>query len=145
MYEIPYWIAGLTVSDIASHLAERGLSCEGPTPRGETMSSWECRASSDAEGIEREVSIVGQDPERVRSITATVSGDGRMPPEEAAADFLGFVAVLPYEGADPAQAKQWVKENVTSGGKLAIGSANFELYGEERARVLRIVAVGERG
>ncbi len=145
MYEIPYWIAGLTVPDIASYLSERGLSCEGPTPRGETMSSWECRASSQSGNVEREISIVGQDPERVRSVTATVYGDGRMPPEEAVADFLGFVAALPYEGAEPAQAKHWVKEHVTSGGKLAIGSANFELYGEEQARVLRIIAVGEPG
>jgi hypothetical protein len=108
------------------------------------MSLWECRPSSGAESIEREVSIVGQDPEQIRSITATVSGD-RRPPEEAAADFLGFVAALSYEGAEPARAKQWVKENVSSGGKLTIGSANLELYGEERARVLRIVAIAEPG
>lgn len=52
--------------------------------------------------IRREVSIVGREPEGVRSVTATVSGDeGGIPPEQAA-DFLGFVAALPYEGAKPA-------------------------------------------
>jgi hypothetical protein len=144
MYEVPYWIAGLAVPDIVSHLADHGLDCEGPRPRGETMSSWECRPPSKAGGVEREVPIVGQDRERIRSVTARVSGDDSgMPPEEAAADFLGFVATLPYEGADPARAGQWVRENVTSGGKLTIGTANFELYSEERARILRIIAAGD--
>jgi hypothetical protein len=52
--------------------------------------------------IRREVSIVDREPEEVRSVTATVSGDeGGIPPEQAA-DFLGFVAALPYEGPEPA-------------------------------------------
>lgn len=140
MYEEPYWIAGLTVPDIVSHLSQRGFSCERPTPRGETMSSWECKAPLNAEGVRREISIVGRDPERIRSVTATVSGEGGIPPEEVAADFLGFVVTLPYDGAEPARARQWVVENATSGGNLVIGSANLELLREERARVLRIVS-----
>ncbi len=144
MYEVPDWIDGLTVSDVASHLAQHGLNCEGPSPRGETMRSWECKAPSDAEGIEREVSIIGQDPDRIRLVTATVSRDDEAPPEEAAADFLGYVASLSYEGANPAQARRWVAENVTSGGKLPMGAAIFELYSEKRAWVLRIVAAGEQ-
>jgi hypothetical protein len=67
-----------------------------------------------------------------------------MPSDEAAADFLGFVATLLYEGAEPARARQWVVENVSSGGKLTIGNANFELSSEERARVLRIVSTQSR-
>jgi hypothetical protein len=143
MYEIPYWISGMTVPEIISHLADHNLDCEGPYPRGETMSQWECRPPSNADGVEREVTIVGQNPEQIRLVVATISGDGEMPPEEEAADFLGSVAALPYEEADPGQARQWTRENMASGGKLTIGSAKFELYGEEVMRVLRIVAVGE--
>ncbi len=145
MYEQPYWIAGLTVPDVVSYLNERGLTCEGPAPRGETMRSWECKAPSNAESVEREVSIVGRDAEHIRSVTATVSGEGAIPSEEDAGDFLRFAAALPYEGAEPARARQWVKENVTSGGKLPIGNVNLELLSEERARILRIVATGEPG
>ena len=144
MYEQPYWISGLTVPDVVSHLSRRGLTCEGPAPRGETMDSWECRAPSDAEGLQREVSIVGRDPGWVRSVRARISSAGDMPSDEAAADFLGFVATLLYEGAEPARARQWVVENVSSGGKLTIGNANFELSSEERARVLRIVSTPNR-
>jgi len=142
MYEMPYWISGLTIPEISSHLADHGLECEGPYPRGETMSSWDCRPPSAAGSLEREVAIVGQSPERIRTVTARLSDQNEMPPEEAAVDFLGFVATLPYEGADPGQARQWVEENVASGGKLTIGTASFELYDEEKARVLRIVAAG---
>jgi len=144
MYEQPYWISGLTVPDVVSYLSPRGLTCEGPAPRGETMDSWECRAPSDAEGLQREVSIVGRDAGRVRSVSARISREGDMPSDEAAADFLGFVATLLYEGAEPARARQWVVENVSSGGKLTIGNANFELSSEERARVLRIVSTQNR-
>src|SRR5215208_3810129 len=79
-----------------------------------------------------------------RSVSARISGEGGMPSDEAAADFLGFVATLLYEGAEPARARQWVVENVSSGGKLTIGNANFELSSEERARVLRIVSTQSR-
>jgi hypothetical protein len=127
MYEVPYWIAGLAVPDIVSHLADHGLDCEGPRPRGETMSSWECRPPSKAGGVEREVSIVGQDRERIRSVTARVSGDDSgMPPEEAAADFLGFVATLPYEGADPAR-----------GGAVGEGERDLRREADHRNRELR--------
>ncbi len=142
MYEVPYWISGLSIPEISSHLADHGLECEGPYPHGETMSSWECRPPSAAGGVEREVSIVGQDAERIRLVTARISSDNEMPSEEAAADFLGSVAALPYEEANPGEARQWVNENVTSGGKLTIGTASIELYGEERARILRLVAAG---
>ncbi len=112
MYEQPYWIAGLAVPDVVDHLSQHGLVCDECASRGETMRSWECKAPSNAEGVRREVSIIGRDSEGVRSVTATVSGDeGRMPPERAAADFLSFVAMLPYEGAQPARARQWVVEN----------------------------------
>lgn len=54
VYEQPYWIASLA----ASELKERGLSCEGPTLRGETMSAWECKGSSGESDASYEVSIV---------------------------------------------------------------------------------------
>jgi len=142
MYEMPYWISGLSMPKILSHLADHGLECEGPYPLGETMNSWECRPPSAAGEDRREVSIVGQDSEHIRLVTARISRDDEMPAEEAAADFLGFVAALPYEEANPGEARQWVSENVTSGGKLTIGTASFELYGKERAQVLRVVASG---
>lgn len=138
MYEQPYWIADLTTIEVLDRLQERDLSCEEPAPRGETMSIWECKGSS--EGHSYEVSIVGRDDERLRSVTARVGSDGGEPPEEVATDFLAFVASLPYEGSQATQAQQWVRESAGSGGKLNLGNTNLELLSEERSRVLRIVS-----
>ncbi len=140
MYEQPYWIAGLTVPEVLDRLQERGLSCEGPTPRGETMSTWECEGSSDENNASYQVSIVGRDAEHVRSITARVGSEGGVPPKALATDFLAFVASLPYEEAQLAQALQWVRESASSGGKLSLGNANLEFLSEEDTRVLRIVS-----
>jgi hypothetical protein len=140
MYEQPYWIAGLSAPEVLDRLKERGLSCRGPTPRGETMSAWECKGSSRESDASYEVSIIGRDAERVRSVTARVRSERGMPPEEVATGFLAFVASLPYEGAQSAQAQQWVRDSAGSGGKLSLGNANLELLSEEEARVLRIVS-----
>ena len=64
------------------------------------------------------------------------------PPDEAAIGFLAFVASMPYDGAQRAQAEQWVRENTRSGGKLELGTANLELSKEENAHVLSIVSRG---
>lgn len=72
MYEQPYWIAGLAATEVLDRLKERSLSCEGPTQRGETMSIWECKGSSRESDASYEVSIVGRDAERLRSVTARV-------------------------------------------------------------------------
>lgn len=140
MYEEPYWISGLAVPKIIDGLQECDLFCEGPTPRGETMSAWECKGSAEEHEASYEVSIVGRDAEHVRTVTAKVGSRGEMPSEEVATDFLAFVASLPYEGGQSAQAQQWVRESAGSGGKLSLGNANLELSSEEKARVLRIVS-----
>ena len=65
------------------------------------------------------------------------------PPDEAAIGwFLAFVASMPYDGAQRAQAEQWARENTRSGGKLELGTANLELSKEENAHVLSIVSRG---
>lgn len=140
MYEQPYWIAGLTVLEVPDRLKERYLSCEGLTPRGETMNVWECEGSPGENDAGYEVSIVGQGAECARTVTAKVGGEGGVLLEEVAMDFLTFVASLPYEGAQLARAQQSVRESASSGGKLSLSNANLELLSEEEARVLRIVS-----
>lgn len=139
MYEQPYWIEGLKTSEMLARLAERGLSCEGPIQRGETMSDWECEGYSEEDGVRYRASVVGRD-EDVRLVAASVEGEAGPPPDEAAMDFLAFVASIPYERTQRAQARQWVRENTSSGGKLELGSANLELSKEENAHVLRMVS-----
>ena len=80
-------------------------------------------------------------PTQIEYVTATALGYGNA----GAATFLGFVATLPYDGARPNEARQWVEERVTrGGGETTIGAAVFRLSGPQDARTLDIKAVGSR-
>lgn len=58
--------------------------------------------------------------------------------------YFGFSATVPYAGAEPEKAKQWVVENVSKAVKpgnvysTEIGPVTFELFGTEYFRTLRI-------
>lgn len=138
MREGPFWISGLTVSALLDRLKLHGLECEGPQPRGETMSQWECKGNS--EDAQYEVSIVGQDSERVRLVEARVSTASGVPSRDSAAEFMAFVVSIPYGESDLLQAQQWAREKVGSGGKTELGNTNLEMTSEEQTYVLRIVA-----
>ncbi|AEE95789.1 DUF4190 domain-containing protein [Mahella australiensis] len=58
--------------------------------------------------------------------------------------YFGYCATIPYDGADPEKAKQWVEDNAKKAIKpgtvlsTQIGSASFEMFGTEYMRTLRI-------
>lgn len=58
--------------------------------------------------------------------------------------YFGFCATLPYDGAEPAKAKQWVSNNVRKATKAGnvistqIGPAKFEMFGTTYFRTLRV-------
>lgn len=50
---------------------------------------------------------------------------------KSAAQFLGFVATLPYDGSDPDKARLWVAENISKPrAETIIGPVWFELRGD---------------
>ena len=61
--------------------------------------------------------------------------------------YFGYCATVPYDDAEPEKAKQWVEENVekaTEPGNVLstqIGSVQFEMFGTEYFRTLRIKPV----
>jgi len=63
--------------------------------------------------------------------------------------YFGYCATVPYDGAEPEKAKQWVVDNVSKaikpGNVLSsqIGPASFEMFGTEYIRTLRIKPVTE--
>ena len=62
--------------------------------------------------------------------------------------FLGFIATLPYTGAKPTDAQNWVKDNVSKpGATMTIATAVFEIDrtpSDISSRRLNIIAVGAR-
>lgn len=68
--------------------------------------------------------------------------------DQSAGVFLGFIATLPYAGAKPTDAQNWVKDNAAKpGATMTIGTAFFEIDptpSDIGSRRLSIVAVGAR-
>lgn len=86
------------------------------------------------------MTVPGESANRIDSVSATVvvyNGS-----DTPAADFLGFLATVPFDGDDPATARSWVAANISTGGTMEIGSARFTLSGPLGGRSLDIIAFG---
>lgn len=92
-------------------------------------------------GATYRVDVVGSSAEEIRRVAASFLG---VPPHATAAhgiDFLGFVATVPYQGAEPARAQAWVRDHYGIDAETVIGGAHFRLSHHEPWADLRIVAV----
>ena len=141
----PDVIVGFVVANVTMNLERRGFRCEGPRQL-QTLASWTCRGSQGAE-VEFLVDVLGASPTRVRSINASVIQSQAQPSDAIAAEFLGFVATVPYTDAEPQRAREWVAANIArSDATMTIGTARFTLSKAQtgRAHTLDIVAVGAR-
>ena len=57
-------------------------------------------------------------------------------------DFLGYVASIPYEGSKPAEAREWLKNNIHHNASITIGNVRFEIVANApRARILNVLPV----
>ena len=54
------------------------------------------------------------------------------------ANFLTFIASLPYEGSKPGEAQAWVMANLGKETEKMFGPVKFQLFKEERTRMLRL-------
>jgi hypothetical protein len=134
----PQFIRGLAAVDITGNLEDLGFECDGPHQL-QTLQEWVCeRGTFSPDNIF--VSVLGASASQIRSVDASylhVSGD-----LSAAADFLGFIATIPYEDASPADAQAWVEANISGSADTTFGSANYSLYGPDTGKTLEIVATG---
>ncbi len=127
-------IPGLKPVDVYGELHyRRDLSVAGPV-RDEGRLIWDCRKN--VNGTVFSVLITSQNDESIEVIEA--STDGADP--DSAKDFLGFVASIKYEGADPEAARAWVLDNLgQSDAETVIAGVKFRLMrGAHSASVLRI-------
>jgi hypothetical protein len=89
-------------------------------------------------------SISGILPLHVHSVSFAVVGVDEAGVESTAKYYLAYVASLPYDGADPTAAKEWVEATLKSTSKSGgskwktIGGVKFELAGTDFARTLTI-------
>lgn len=78
------------------------------------------------------VRIAGDEPEKIVEIRASYTNYSKGETNKLATDFLSFIATLPYENANPEQAKKWVQENISKNSKTEIAGATFEIFANSK-------------
>ena len=117
------------------------MTCSGPVTSD--MQVWECVGLSPS-GNRLTTVINGLDAGHIVSLTGAVNQPDKADP--AAAGFLGFVAALPFQGSQAAQAQDWVSQHLTDEGRTAIGGAGgspptiLSLSGTPGLRILEVYA-----
>jgi hypothetical protein len=121
-------------------LEEKGFTLK--RNMGNTLAQWTCTQTDGAMDLHCTLLSKPGDIQRVYAITATIQDGNAVPNLIEAAGFLGWVASLPYDGAQQEAAKQWVSDQVLSGvnGSKIISGVKFDLYLQPRSRMLRVAA-----
>ena len=133
----PSNIPGLTPQDVYLSLENRGFTCSEPElmePEDEVR--WTCERQ-EAKGRYL-VEITSKDANSVRLLKAWVISHERARADALAGDFLGYIARVPYEGAQPEEAKAWVEQNVGSKASAEFGGVSYTLGGKAGRRFLEL-------
>jgi hypothetical protein len=135
-------IPDLSVMDVIGNLkyfaTDVDFRCTGPTAAEGNNIFWSCAANSRGERGSYEVTLVGDDPLTIFSVTATVHGVS----EETAASFFSYVASLSLQDTDPLNPEAWMQEKVPTGGRTATGGKALSVYGTKEVRTLEVVPIG---
>jgi hypothetical protein len=135
-------IPDLSAMDVIGNLkyfaADVPFRCTGPTAAEGDKILWSCAASARGERGSYEVTVVGDDPLTIFSVTATVHGIS----EETATSFFSYVAGLCLRDTDPLNPEAWMQENVPTGGQTTTGGTALSVYGTKEVRTLEVVAIG---
>ena len=137
----PSFIQGLTRVDVTINLERRGFQCSGQQFMRNRV-AWVCRSAALDGSYEFTVDIQGASSTQIDFVNAIALNYGSRPTEQVAVDFLGYIASVPYEGSRPAEARQWLIQNIAAGGEMTIGTAHFRLFGSGRNRNLQITSLG---
>lgn len=143
--EAPPGIPGLEHGSLRLNLKDIGFECKPidsiQSGGQQTVTVSGCQKQED--GYLMGIDTASRDPNDLDQIKAYVVFTGEPDPAVAEA-FLGMIAGLPYEGADPDAATAWVKENLaaiqgdTDVKTAWFGPVHFELSGNEQGKNLRV-------
>lgn len=132
-------LPGLTADDLYRNLEEKGFLADGASSgeKGEWTFAME-RAN-----VSCFVSAVGRGDDLVQ-ILATVTNLGGKDTDQVATELLTPLAMLPFMGGDPEQAKDWTRANVGEKAECTINGVKFQLFANiPRSRTMRITAKRE--
>ena len=117
------------------YLPDSNFRCPGSSP-DQGLIRRGCTSTKDDDPAVYEVSLIEEDPATVLSVRATA----RNASDEAAAEFLSYVAQLSLGDEGGMDAESWVGRNLSSGGHYFTDGAEVKLYGTEGTRTLDIAA-----
>jgi hypothetical protein len=131
----PKNIPGLTPQDVYLSLENRGFTCSEPVVMGhENDVRWTCERQ-EAKGMYL-VEINSKDANSVRFLKAWVISRERARADALAQDFLGYIARVPYAGAQPEEAKAWVEQSVGTKASAKFGGVSYTLAAKADRRFL---------
>jgi hypothetical protein len=136
------FIPGLTAADVHLNFSKRGFKYDGMTTGATGKEHWMCKDATPQYSFE--VEATGTQVNRIELVNATALNLSVADTDALCGPFLQFVATLPYDGADPDRAKQWVAENLGKNAELVIGGAKLVIFGSDRSRSLQFVPAGSR-
>ncbi len=117
-------IAGLNPVDVYLNLENRGFTLTKDFSAGYVIRTCVQKWPS----VEYRAEVGGKVSDEADGVQATVMADGVEKTAEAGKDFLAFVASVPYTGAEPKKAHDWVLSNFNQdGASIVIGSARFTI------------------
>ena len=128
-------IPGIAAVDLYSNLTYRGFSLDKSL--SSEIKSWTCTQKNASNMYE--ASIFGPGSTEITKISASVLNYSTSDTGSMAAEFLGFIATLPYDGASPVQARQWVESNINRNISTVIGGVRFKIFSNKEGSKTRIL------
>ncbi|NPV92088.1 MAG: hypothetical protein HPY50_15080 [Firmicutes bacterium] len=148
-------ISGILAADIKLNLEKSWkLKFTGPRPVPGSKEYLDDGKVTDPDtGVQLSCTITEDTATKVKYATFRADGTGvagLLPAEiylAVAKGFLGFSSTLPYDGSDPAKAKEWVEKNISKANQpgkpitTTIGQVEFTLAGGKYIRLLSLKPV----
>jgi hypothetical protein len=130
-------IPGLSAIEVTGNLkhlvADGTFPCDGPSPDAELV-LWSCAHPSGLYAVE----VVGDDPLRVFSVTASVGEVG----ERDAEVLFSRILDLSREDASALNTEAWISGRVPAGGSTFSDGAEISVYGTDTSRAMSVVSTG---
>jgi cytoskeletal protein RodZ len=133
-------LPGLQPADVKVNLQNRQFTCTS-AEKGQLYYTWVCKRETSQ--IQLNVQFYARTLLTVDYISAVVLQFGEAD-DGVAASFLGFMATMPYTGAEPDNARSWVEKTLPSvkqNGDVrtaTFGGVKYELFGLPTARNLQM-------
>jgi hypothetical protein len=117
-------IPGLNPVDVYRSLEKRGFVIKKIHKDGYSVRT----CIQEMPSITFSADVAGPGTKEVDNVTATVMVDGAGKVIQAGVEYLSFIASVPYTGADPQAAHDWVQSNFdTDSATTTIGGASFTI------------------